>query len=247
MVDLPFVRSPPDQGSFSTDIEEEIIQEALRAVEKGGESVAVDVDGPPVPLEAPPIAAELETAHAKTRELEGKLRDEHEKLLRAAADLENTKKRLQREKEEVAKFANERLIKDFLPVYDNLDRALGHASSATDFDSFRKGVEMILKLFEDSLGRYGVKTFSAKGQPFDPTRHEAMTAVETSDVPPNHVASEVLKGFTLHERLVRPALVVVARPVSAAEVESMPTPVPAPAPDAPAGRPEPEPEPEPKS
>jgi molecular chaperone GrpE len=75
---------------------------------------------------------------------------------------------------------------------------------------------MIRKLMEDTLARHQVKTFSAKGQPFDPSLHEAMTAAETAELPPNHVFAEVLKGFTLNDRLVRPALVIVSRPVAAA-------------------------------
>lgn len=96
-------------------------------------------------------------------------------------------------------------------MYDNLDRALEHAKSAADFESFKKGVEMIRRLFEDTLGKHAVKSFSAKGLPFDPNLHEAMSAAESTDLPPNHVHTEVLKGFTLNERLVRPALVIVSK------------------------------------
>jgi molecular chaperone GrpE len=145
----------------------------------------------------------------------GKIKDEHEKMLRAVADLENYKKRALKEKEEMQKFGNEKLLKDFLPVFDNFDRALDAAKSASDFESLRKGVEMTRKLFEDTLGKHGVRAFSAKGQAFDPNRHEAMTAAETTDMPPNHVFSEVLRGFTLNDRLVRPALVIVSRTPSA--------------------------------
>ena len=161
------------------------------------------------------LKAELEFSMAKGRELMGKIKDEHEKMLRAVADLENYKKRAAKEKEEMQKFGNEKLLKDVLPVFDNFDRALDAAKSAADFESLRKGVEMTRKLFEDTLGKHGVRAFSAKGQVFDPNRHEAMTAAETTEMPPNHVFSEVLRGFTLNDRLVRPALVIVSRTPSA--------------------------------
>ncbi len=157
------------------------------------------------------LKAQLEFSQAKSRELMEKLRDEHEKLLRTAADLDNFKKRAQKEKEEVQKFGAERLLKDLLPVVDNLDRALEASAKTSDFESLRQGVAMTRKQFEDALGRHGVKGFSALGQPFDPHLHEAMQQVETAEVPANHVAAELVRGYTLNDRLVRPALVVVAK------------------------------------
>jgi len=216
------VKHPGDKGSFHTDIADDVLKEALRAVEKRtGE--ASDEPAAEAPAEGAPAAAsasqkeidelkaELELSMARGRDMMGKLKDEHEKMLRAAADLENFKKRAQKEKEEMQKFGIEKLLKDFLPVVDNFDRALDSAKSAADYDSLKKGVEMIRKLFEDTLGKHGVKSFSTKGQPFDPNKHEAMSAVETAEMPANHVHAEILRGFTLNERLVRPALVVVSR------------------------------------
>lgn len=213
-----------EKGHFSTEIGQEVVEEALKAVEKRAEeaSGAVAQQAPPPPAEARPkeedidvLKAELELSLAKGRELMARNKDEHEKLLRAVADFENFKKRALKEKDEVQRFGNEKLLKDFLPVFDNLDRALGAAKSVDDFESLRKGVEMIRKLFEDALSKHGIKAFSSVGQLFDPTRHEAMTAVETTQMPPSHVHSEILRGFTLNDRLVRPALVVVSRTPSA--------------------------------
>lgn len=244
MVDSSAVRSPGEKGSFSTDIGEDLINEALKSVEKHQKNQppaeAAGEEAPPAeaaPAEAAPAAdprdaqietlkAELELSMTKGRELMQKLKDEHEKMLRAVADLENFKKRAQKEKEEVQKFGVEKLLKDFLPVVDNFDRALEHANTSADFDSFKKGVEMIRKLFEDTLGKHQVKAFSAKGQPFDPTKHEAMTAAETTEMPPNHVFSEVLRGYTLNDRLVRPALVVVSRAPAAPEPAAPAAPAP---------------------
>ena len=157
------------------------------------------------------LRAQLDFSQGESRKLMERLKEDHERSLRAAADLENYKKRAQKEKEELQKFGNEKLLKDLLPVMDNLDRAMDAATKSTDFASFQKGVAMTRKSFEDTLVRHGVKSFSAKGQPFDPRVHEAMQQVETSEVPPGHVAFEVARGYHLNDRLVRPAMVVVAR------------------------------------
>lgn len=231
------MKQPEDKGSFSTSIGQDVLDEALKSVAKHSGQKEEAAPAPARAAAAEPAAApkdpkdqeleslklELEFSMAKGRELMGKIKDEHEKMLRAVADLENYKKRALKEKDEVQRFGNERLLKDFLPVFDNFDRALDAAKSAADFESLRKGVEMTRKLFEDTLGKHGVKAFSAKGQLFDPNRHEAMTAAETTEMPPNHVHSEVLRGFTLNDRLVRPALVVVSRtPSGPATVDSTP-------------------------
>jgi molecular chaperone GrpE len=222
------VSQPDESGKFSTSIADDIINEALKSVDKARAAVRGDeVPEPaPAPTTAAPAAAapapapsdeveslkaQLELSMAKGRELMGKVKDEHEKMLRAVADLENYKKRAVKEKDEVQKFGVEKLLKDFLPVVDNFDRALEHANSSGDLESLKKGVEMIRKLFEDTLGKHGVRSFTSKGEPFDPNRHEAMSATETDAMPPNHVINEVLRGFLLNDRLVRPALVVISR------------------------------------
>ena len=228
--------SPPDDtGKFQTNIGEDLINEALKSVAKAKaatQGVELDVaadagldDDQDAPtqtglpttgtIELEGIKAELELSQSRGRDLMTKLKDEHEKMLRAAADLENFKKRAQKEKEEVQKYGAEKLLRDFLPIFDNFDRALEHAKAPSDFESLKKGVEMMRKLFEDTLGKHQVKSFSTKGKPFDPTLHEAMTAAETSEMPPNHVHTEVLRGFTLNDRLVRPALVIVSKAVAA--------------------------------
>lgn len=173
------------------------------------------------------LQAQLDVSMAKGRELMGKIKDEHEKMLRAVADLENYKKRAAKEKEEVQKFGVEKLMRDFLPVIDNFDRALEQKTAGSDVESLKKGVEMIKKLFEDALGKHGVKSFSALHKPFDPNFHEAMGQVETKDLPPNHVGAELVRGFTLHERLLRPALVMVTRAPAEAEVKPDSPPAPA--------------------
>ncbi len=244
-----------DKGSFQTSIGQDVIDEALKAVRKrsgGGEAageteIAVELSpeseaAAPVEAGAEPVPAprdealqkeleevkiQLEFSQAKGRELMDKIRDTHDKMLRAVADLENFKRRAQKEKEEIQKFGVERLLKDLLPIPDNLDRALEHARTSSDFDSLKKGLQMTRKLFEDTLARHGVKSFNSQGKPFDPRVHEAMQHVETAELPPGMVAQEVLRGYMLNDRLVRPALVMVSKakdPSKSPEPSSPPPP-----------------------
>src|SRR5262249_44405944 len=150
---------------------------------------------------------------SKGREMMEKVKESHERMLRAAADLDNFKKRAQREREEAQRFGVEKLLKDFLPVMDNLERALGHAQQNADVPALLQGVQMTRKQLEDGLAKHGVGGFSAWGQAFDPRLHEAMQQKERTDLPANQVISEMARGYFLHDRLIRPALVVVsARP-----------------------------------
>ena len=136
--------------------------------------------------------------------------EEHrEAWLRALADAENTRKRAQAEVAQARKFANERMVEDLLPVVDSLEAAL--AQEATDPQAIRDGVELTRKQLVSALERAGVAPVSAQpGQRFDPHRHQAMAAIESGGEP-NTVLAVLQKGYTLHERIVRPALVTVAK------------------------------------
>jgi molecular chaperone GrpE len=155
------------------------------------------------------LEAQLEESFKRSRETGDRLKDTHERLLRTAAEFENYKKRAQKEKEDASKFGTEKLLKDFLPVMDNLERALDHAEQH-DPKQVLEGVRLVQKLFESTLARHGVVGFSAVGKPFDPAFHEALMQQE-SDSPPNTVVSEMARGYKLHDRLVRPAAVVVSK------------------------------------
>jgi molecular chaperone GrpE len=210
------------KGAFQADIPANAVEEALRSVEKASRGDA-PADGVALEVEAPAgstgdataladqvtsLEAQLELSQAKARETLERLKDTHERYLRAAADLENYKKRALKEKEEIQKFGAERLLKDLLPVVDGLDRAL--AAAAASEDPLRKGVELVRASLEQTLGRHGVKGFSALGQPFDPARHEALLQVPTAEAAPGTVVLEHARGFTLNDRLARPAMVGVA-------------------------------------
>ena len=159
------------------------------------------------------LSAMLEESMSRARETQERLRDTHDRLLRLAAEFDNFKKRATKEREDAQKFGIERLLKDFLPVADNLERALDHAEEH-DLRQVIEGVKLVQKLLETTLVRHGVTGFSALGQPFDPNLHEALMQQE-SDAPAGTVVSEMSRGYKLNERLVRPAAVVVARARSA--------------------------------
>ena len=158
------------------------------------------------------LSAMLEESMKRARDTQERLKDTHERLLRTAAEFDNFKKRAAKEREDAQKFGIERLLRDFLPVADNLERALDHAEEH-DLRQVIEGVKLVQKLHENTLAKHGVTGFSALGQPFDPTLHEALMQQE-SDAPPGTVVSEMSRGYKLNDRLVRPAAVVVARPKS---------------------------------
>lgn len=151
---------------------------------------------------------------AKTAEV-ADLRD---KLLREHADLENFKRRMQRDKSDALRYASEHLLRDLLPVIDNLQRAIdaaaagGDASAQSRVDGLVTGVKMVLHQFGETLGRFGVTRVESTGQAFDPSHHEAVAHVETHEQPPGSVVDEYASGYRLHDRLLRPAQVTVAKP-----------------------------------
>lgn len=137
--------------------------------------------------------------------------DNKDLYLRALADLENYRKRAQREKEDAMRFANDNILRNIIPVLDNLERAIEHARTATDDQgSLLEGVEMTLGQFHKVLEASGVTPVAAMGQTFDPNFHQAMGQIPTGDQPPNTVVQELQKGYLLNSRLLRPAMVMVA-------------------------------------
>jgi molecular chaperone GrpE len=181
------------KGAFEADIPADAVQEALRSVERIDDVAS--------------LRAQLELSTAKGRETLERLKEEHERVLRAAADLDNYKKRAARERDEVQKFANERLLKDLLPVLDGLDRAL---AAAPPEDPLAEGVRLVRASLEQALAKHGITAFSAMGEKFDPAFHEALLQIPTGDDAPGTVVLEHARGFRLHDRLVRPAMVGVA-------------------------------------
>jgi molecular chaperone GrpE len=148
---------------------------------------------------------------ARLEEKEAEVKANYDLFLRERAEVENFKRRMQREQAESLRFAHEPLIRDLLPVIDNLERAVRHAQSGGNGQPLIEGVALIVRSFLDTLEKYGVTRISAKGESFDPTRHEAMAQVESAEVTPNTVVDEHCPAYLLHGRLLRPALVTVAK------------------------------------
>jgi len=149
--------------------------------------------------------------HQKLEEKTQEAEENYTRLLRLAADLENLKKRQERERGELLQFANENLIKELLPVVDNLERALDHGRQLEAPEALLEGVERVYQGFLKALERFGVTPFDSLGQPFDPAVHNAMMQEEAPGTPDGSVIKELQKGYHMHQRLLRPAMVVVAR------------------------------------
>lgn len=170
--------------------------------------IPVEVAPPDEPNEAAAEPGEVVKLRERLAAVEKEKTDNYERLLRTAADLDNFRKRSRKEQEDARLKAREDVLKEILPGIDNLERALAVATSA---DPVVDGVRMVLKQFHTALERFDVKAFEAVGQAFDPTRHEAISQVETAEQPPGTVVTELQRGYMNGPRLLRPAMVTVAK------------------------------------
>jgi len=134
-----------------------------------------------------------------------------DKYLRALAELDNYRKRARKEKEEIIERANERLMLELIPILDNFERGIEAAKNSKEFDSFYKGIELIYKGFKEVVEREGLQSFTAIGDKFDPSKHEAVSMVETEEHSPDTVLDEICKGYMLNGKLIRPAKVIVSK------------------------------------
>ena len=161
------------------------------------------------PLKADDLRASLEAKEKEAAE-------NYDRYLRAMAEMDNFRKRAARDKEDAIKYGNEKLIKDILPILDSLDRALHQSSEMTarnNFEAFQQGLELIHSQILGCLERHGVEKVAAKGEEFDPDRHQALMQVETPKMESNRVVDEYESGYTLHGRLLRPSKVSVSKNV----------------------------------
>lgn len=193
-----------------TEVEEEL-KPTAEAAEQAPVEDAESAEQQPSAEEA--LQAEL----AACREEVEKNKDLY---LRNRAENENFRRRMQREKEELSKFANESILREVLPVIDNLERAVAHArENEGDSANLIEGVEMTLSQFQSVLGKFNVTAVEADGQPFDPACHEAMGQMESGDCAPNTVVQVLQAGYMLNDRLLRPALVMVSKAVAETETK----------------------------
>lgn len=169
-------------------------------------------DDPDMAQNAPGEAGEgyATSLESALQELQVRANEYRDEMLRARAEAENQRKRLERESATAVKYAAEKVFRDLLSVADSLELGLKAARDAGAGQGVIEGIELTRKQLHDALSRHGVTTVDPAGESFDPSLHEAMSMVPSDAVPANHVLEVVQKGYCLHERLLRPARVVVA-------------------------------------
>ena len=185
------------------DLKSEDLEHELPAAEGGEENASAAVAAQPAEIIGPGAAA------SETEKLKAERDALLDRLARLQAEFDNARKRAVREQQDFREFAAAEVIKKFLPTLDSFERALKAAGS--DSTDFRNGIELIYRQFQDALQKIGVQPIRAMGQPFDPRVHEAIEMVDTTEVPDHHVLDELQRGYKYKDRLLRPAMVRVAR------------------------------------
>lgn len=181
-------------------------ERAFTAKDAGGDGGAAAGTPEPGPGQGK-LQADLEAARAQAAE-------NHDKFVRARADLENARRRAEMDVASAHKYGIERFAGELVAVKDSLELARNvdiKQESQTAVQKMHEGLDLTLKLMEDVFRKFGLVTLDPKGEKFDPTKHHAISVVDSNEVPPNHVVSVMQKGYLLHDRVLRPALVVVAR------------------------------------
>jgi len=179
-------------------------EEALEQDKKGADDVSESVDKALDDLTKDELLR-------KIQEFKKEAEKNHDLYLRSQAEMENMKKRNRKEREDYIKFANESLIKEMLPVLDNLEKAMSHSENENTVHALKEGIHLTLKGMKDSLSKSGLEEVKALGEPFDPCFHEAVSEMNDPKAKPGVVITELQKGYVLNTRLIRPAMVVVNR------------------------------------
>ena len=203
-------------GKMKNQADEQVIDQENELEEYIDELSQEDQDSK---TEEAPVSAEEESPveadssmEDKLKETEAALKESNDKVLRISAEFENYKKRMTRETDEFKKYANEVLIKQLLTVIDNLERAIESAkTSDVTVKSISEGVEMTHKEILSILEKFNAKPIECLERPFDPEFHQAVSQEETGEFPENTVVKELMKGYMLHDRLIRPSMVVVSK------------------------------------
>jgi len=184
---------------------------AGEAAQPGTQDAAAAQAAPKEQAAPDPLAA----AQADLEKARAAMAEQYDKYLRLQAEFENFKKRILREQSEQMKFAHLPLLRDLAAVMDDLERALQHGrGDKGDPTAVISGVELVAKQMGETFQRYGMARVSAARQPFDPERHQAVSVVETNELPENHVIEEFRPGYVMHDRVVRPAMVSVSKKAS---------------------------------
>jgi molecular chaperone GrpE len=189
------------KGNGKTEVNLDLDRE-LPAAEDGDETGPISIAG----------KAADDSAASETEKLKAERDALLDRLARLQAEFDNARKRAVREQQEFREFAAADVIRNFLPILDSFERALkAGGDSNSNSNDFRNGIELIYRQFQDALQKIGVQPIVSVGQPFDPRVHEAVEMVDTTEVPDHHVLDELQRGYKYKERLLRPAMVRVAR------------------------------------
>jgi molecular chaperone GrpE len=195
-------------------------QSDLKKTQKTIQENDVPNDVPDEEISEEKLDDPIKKKDARIEELEKEVEANYDRFVRVTADFDNFKKRTSREVSDLRKFANENILRDMLSVADNLERAIESGSKPdSEKKTLLEGVKITLKDLYRMFEKYGVKDFKSEGKPFDPVFHQAMMQDQTDDYPDNTVLNELQKGYTIHERLLRPAMVVVAKNTSEKQVD----------------------------
>ena len=195
-----------DQAEADTTPLDSDLEDASSQAPIHGNDQATDTEEGTEDLSAPPQSLE-----EKLQAAERQAQENHERFLRAAAELDNFRKRKEREVSDLRKYANQMLLRELLGVVDNLERALAASLENSEPEGLREGVEMTLKELLKIFDQFKVTPIEAHEQPFDPNHHEAVMQEPSDAFPPNTVVKELQKGYMLRDRLLRPAMVVVSK------------------------------------
>ena len=189
------------ENIVETEKGSEEVSASAEATEEGDDSVDEETEV----SDREPILEE------KAADAESKYKEMQDRYLRLNAEFDNYKKRMMRENSDRLKYFNMELIKELLPSVDNLERAISHAGDEnSDLENMIEGLQMVHKGMQEAFGKFGVSEIESIGKEFDPNCHQAVGMIESQEVPENHVAEECLKGYYLHDRIIRPTMVRVS-------------------------------------
>ena len=188
------------------DCMEEIREDDAQEKEIEEESSEAEPEEKEAPGEEKDLTPDQEMAR-----MQQEVEQANDMMLRLAAELDNYKKRVGKERESLIRYAAQDVLQELIPVLDNFERAIESADKSKDFVSFLEGVKMIYKNMYDVMGRKGLVRIDAVGETFDPNIHEAVMQVTSEEHPENVVVEELKKGYMLHDRVIRPSMVVVSK------------------------------------
>ena len=191
--------------------ETENIDEAEKGLEEVSASAEAKEEGDDSVDEETEVSDREPTVEERAAYAESKYKEMQDRYLRLNAEFDNYKKRMMRENSDRLKYFNMELIKELLPSVDNLERAISHAGDEnSDLENMIEGLQMVYKGMQEAFGKFGVSEIESIGKEFDPNCHQAVGMIESQEVPENHVAEECLKGYYLHDRIIRPTMVRVS-------------------------------------